>query len=275
MSNAPLWRVDSVPDARDPRLAPYRDLTDVELRRSVEARNGLFMAEGLLVIERAVSMGLVIESVLSAPKWLNRLATILSDWPGTIYVADDEILREVTGYRVHRGALACVRRPPIPPLADIAEASGDLLVLGDLVDHTNVGLSMRSAAALGVSGAVLSPACADPLYRRAVKSSMGAVLALPWTRAERWPDDLGSLGSRALVALTPDPAAPVLDEVLDRMGRSGVALVVGSEGPGLSDGELDLCHERARISMDAGVDSLNVAAAVAVACYALRMRRIR
>ena len=273
MSHAVAWHLEPVSDPTDVRLTAFRDLTDVDLRRALEARSGLFMAEGLLVIERVASMGLTIDAVLTAPKWLDRLARILPDFSGPIFVGDEEVLRQVTGYRVHRGALACVQRPPVHPLSHLVSAPGDLLVLGDLVDHTNVGLAMRSAAALGVAGAVLSPACADPLYRRAVKSSMGAVLALPWTRAENWPDDLERLGARSVVALTPDPDAPLLDEVLRRSGHSDVALVVGSEGPGLSMGEFARCQERARIAMDAGIDSLNVAAAVAVACYALRMRR--
>ena len=273
MSPAVAWHLEPVSDPTDVRLTAFRDLTDVDLRRAIEARSGLFMAEGLLVIERVASMGLAIDAVLTTPKWLDRLARILPDFSGPIFVADEEVLRQVTGYRVHRGALACVQRPPVQPLSQLVSAPGDLLVLGDLVDHTNVGLAMRSAAALGVAGAVLSPACADPLYRRAVKSSMGAVLALPWTRAENWPDDLERLGARSVVALTPDPDAPLIDEVLRRSGHSDVALVVGSEGPGLSAGEFARCQERARIAMDAGIDSLNVAAAVAVACYALRMRR--
>lgn len=263
----------------DPRLSAYRDLTDVQMRSAREPREGIFMAEGLLVIERCVTAGLSIKSVLTAPKWIERLSRILPEFSGPVYVAPEELLRELTGYRVHRGALACVGRPPSRHVADVAALDGDLLVLGDLVDHTNVGLSMRSAAALGIVGAVLSPACADPLYRRAVKSSMGASLTLPWARADAWPEVLTDLGDRAVIALTPDASAPDLRVAVAAADIGGgadtrsVALVVGSEGPGLDPRHQRMCDARARIPMQGDVDSLNVAAAVAVACYALRMRR--
>lgn len=262
-------------DIADPRIAAYRDLTDVQMRSSAEPSEGIFMAEGLLVIERCITAQLAIKSVLTAPKWLDRLATILVDFTGPVYVVEEESLRGLTGYRVHRGALACVERPPAQHVATIAALDGDLIVLGDLVDHTNVGLSMRSAAALGVVGAVLSPACADPLYRRAVKSSMGAVLTLPWARGDTWPGLLAELGDRRVVAMTPDPTAPDLHDVLAVGDDRAVALVVGSEGPGLDPAAMRECDTRARIPMDGDIDSLNVAAAVAVACYALRMRRRR
>lgn len=260
-------------DIADPRLAAYRDLTDMQMRSAIEPREGFFMAEGLLVIERCVTAGLPIMSVLTAPKWLDRLSVVLGDFTGPVYVVAEEPLRELTGFRVHRGALACVHRPDARRLADIASLEGDLIVLGDLVDHTNVGLAMRSAAALGLAGAVLSPACADPLYRRAIKASMGAVLTLPWARGHAWPDLLASLGDRTVLALTPDPSAADLADVLASADDRPIALVVGTEGPGLDPEAARMCDARARIPMQGDIDSLNVAAAVAVACYALRMRR--
>lgn len=261
-----------VSTAADPRLAAFRDLTDVDMRRTLEPDTGIFMAEGLLVIERVVAAGLAIESVLTAPKWLDRLGECLGDWPGPTYVLEEEQLRDLTGYRVHRGALACVRRPPERDVDDISRRPGDILVLGDLVDHTNVGLAIRSATAMGITGVVLSPRCADPLYRRAIKLSMGAVITTPWARSREWPVSSSDLAGRPLVALTPDPTAPALDVAL-RSCAGDVALVAGGEGPGLSADEQAMCDVRARIPMESGIDSLNVAAAVAVACYALRMWR--
>ncbi|MGI9197347.1 MAG: TrmH family RNA methyltransferase [Candidatus Nanopelagicales bacterium] len=266
--------VERVDDGADVRLDPYRSLTDMDLRRRIEPEGGYFMAEGHLVIARAAALGLRIESVLTAEKWLDRLAVDLAGWSGPVYVADDELLREITGYRVHRGALAMVRRPATHSLADVTATCGPLLILEDLVDHTNVGLAFRSAAALGIAGVVLSPGCADPLYRRAVRTSMGAVLELPWARAEAWPADLRAL-QRRIVALTPDPAAPALDQALSAGEATPMALLVGSEGPGLSASAREAASSLARIPMDAGIDSLNVAAAIAVACYALRMQGAR
>lgn len=266
--------VEHIEDGTDVRLDPYRSLTDMDLRRRVEPEGGYFMAEGHLVIARAAALGLRIESVLTAEKWLDRLAVDLAGWSGPVYVADDELLREITGYRVHRGALAVVRRPPTRRLDDVTATTGTLLILEDLVDHTNVGLAFRSAAALGIAGVILSPGCADPLYRRAVRTSMGAVLELPWARAEAWPADLRSL-RRRIVALTPDPAAPPLDQALSAGGATPIALLVGSEGPGLSAAAREAASSLARIPMDGGIDSLNVAAAIAVACYALRMQGTR
>ena len=275
MTHVPRWRCERVGDLRGAELDAYRHMTDVDLRRAWEPDAGVFMAEGLLVIERAVRTGLEVQSVLTAPRWLDRLTGVLGDWDGVVYVADEELLRDLTGYRVHRGALACVRRPPPLHIADVIGLDGDLLVLGDLVDHTNVGLAFRSAAALGIVGVILSPVCADPLYRRSVKSSMGAVLAIPWARARAWPGCLHDLGGRHTIALTPDPNAAPLAQALAGHGGRRTALVVGAEGPGLGLDELAACEVRAGIPMQSGIDSLNVAAAVAVACYALGMERQR
>lgn len=266
------WELVNVDNLADPRIDAYRDLTDMELRLRQEAQGGHFMAEGLLVIERAAQLGLDIQSVLTAPKWLDRLASVLATWSGPVYVTDDA--QAVTGYRVHRGALAEVRRPVPCDTADLLRSGGNLLLLEDLVDHTNVGLAFRSAAALGICGVLLSPGCADPLYRRAVKVSMGAVLALPWARSHDWAADLRTIArNRDLIGLTPDGTVPTLEQALADASGASTALLLGTEGTGLSALARSHVTSLARIPMEAGVDSLNVAAATAVACYALRMSR--
>ena len=268
------WEPIVVDDLDDPRVDGYRHLTDMDLRLKQEADGGHFMAEGMLVIERAARLGLDIRSVLTAPKWLDRLAVILATWSGPVYITDDA--QAITGYRVHRGALALVRRPKPREVAEFVASEGDLLLLEDLVDHTNVGLAFRSAAALGIAGVVLSPGCADPLYRRAVKVSMGAVLALPWARSHDWAADLRAIArDRRLIGLTPDERAPTLERALGDASRPSSALLLGTEGAGLSALACAQAGSLARIPMEAGIDSLNVAAATAVACYALRMSRER
>jgi tRNA G18 (ribose-2'-O)-methylase SpoU len=206
--------------------------------------------------------------VLCERKWLGGLEVALEAHDCPVYVADPDVLRAVTGYRVHRGALASMQRRPLPSLRTLLEGARRVVVLEDLVDHTNVGAVFRNAAALGVDAVVVSPACADPLYRRSVKVSMGTVLAVPWTRAEDWPgalDDLRSLGFR-LLAMSPDPSGvplPAADLA------PPVAVLLGTEGDGLTAAAIDRCDGSVRIPMAGGVDSLNVAAASAVVLYAL------
>ena len=259
--------------ADDPRLADFVGLTDVALRRRREAQHGLFIAEGEKVIIRAVAAGYPLRALLTAPRWLDGLADVLATWPGPVYVAADDVLEQVTGFNVHRGALAALDRLPLPSLPAVCAAATRLVVLEGIVDHTNVGAIIRSAAGLGFDGLVLDPRCADPLYRRAVKVSMGAVFALPWTRCARWPGDLDVLREHGfrLIALTPDPSAVPLTDV-GRGADDRVALMLGTEGAGLSRHALAACDVRARIPMHAEVDSLNVATAAAIACYELVRR---
>ena len=258
--------------ADDPRLGDYVRLRESSLRRSLESERGLFIAEGEKVIRRAVEAGHRPRSFLLAPRWLPGLADVLDRWPEVdVYVVDEAAAEEVTGFHVHRGALASLHRADLPPVADVLRADR-LVVLEDVVDHTNVGAILRSAAGLGWDGALLSPRSADPLYRRAVKVSMGAVFALPWTRFPSWreaPAVLEGAGFTS-VALTLAPDSEDLDVVADRLrGTAKVAVLLGTEGAGLSDHWAGSATVRARIPMRAGIDSLNVAAAAAVACYAL------
>ncbi|MEI6621453.1 MAG: RNA methyltransferase [Actinomycetes bacterium] len=260
----------SIDDADDPRVHEYTRLTDVALRRVREPAEGLFLAEGQTVIERALDAGFVPRSALMEDKWLAGLSDALGKHDVTVYLADQATLKQVIGYRLHRGALAAFTRRPLPPVQAVLARARLVVVLEDLVDHTNVGLIFRSAAGLGADAVLVSPQCADPLYRRSVKVSMGAVFTVPWTRAEPWPwvlDDLATAGYRR-VALTPaSDAQDLRGWRADPDGR--VALLLGSEGPGLSPAALNRVDARVRIPMKGGVDSLNVATAAALAVYTL------
>ena len=260
-----------VDDPDDPRLADYRDLRDVQLRRSLEAEHGIFLAEGEKVVRRAVEAGYRPRSFLMAPRWLDGLADVLAaDAP--CYVVSEALAEQVTGFHVHRGALAALERRPLPSVAEVLARARTVLVLEDVVDHTNVGAAFRSGAALGVDAVLLAPRCADPLYRRAVKVGMGAVFSLPWTRLEDWYGALPSLSDAGFttVALTlAEDAVPIEDAVA---GVDRLALVLGTEGHGLSPRWQESADRRAVIPMQAGIDSLNVAAACAVACYVARGR---
>ena len=257
--------------ADDPRLGDYVRLRESSLRRSLESERGLFIAEGEKVIRRAVEAGYRPRSFLLAPRWLAGLDDVLARWPDVdVYVVDEAVAEQVTGFHVHRGALASLHRGDLPPVSDLLSRDR-LVVLEDVVDHTNVGAILRCAAGLGWDGALLSPRCADPLYRRAVKVSMGAVFALPWTRLPGWREAPALLAEAGFstVALTLADDSEDLDRVAARLGGTGkVALLLGTEGAGLSDHWASTATVRARIPMRAGIDSLNVAAAAAIACYA-------
>ncbi len=264
-------RVD-VASPDDPRLGDYVRLRESSLRRSLESEQGLFIAEGEKVIRRAVEAGHRPRSFLLAPRWLAGLEDVLARWPGVdVYVVDEAVAEQVTGFHVHRGALASLHRDDLPPVGELL-GFRRLVVLEDVVDHANVGAILRSAAGLGWDGALLSPRCADPLYRRAVKVSMGAVFALPWTRLPSWREAPGLLRDAGLttVALTLADDAVDLDQVAHGLAADErVAVLLGTEGAGLSGHWSSSATLRARIPMRAGIDSLNVAAAAAVACYAL------
>ncbi len=256
-----------ISDPADPRLADYRDLRDVELRKHLEAEHGLFLAEGEKVVRRAVEAGFAPRSLLMAPRWVDGLADVLARTDAPCYVLSESMAEEVTGFHVHRGALASLERRPLPPVADVLAGARSVLVLEDIVDHTNVGAILRSGAALGFDAVLLSPRCADPLYRRAIKVAMGAVFTMPWTRLPDWYDALPDLTAAGFttVALTLAPDSTPIEEAVAGVDR--LALVLGSEGHGLSSRWEQSADRRAIIPMREGIDSLNVAAATAVACY--------
>ena len=261
----------AVDDITDERLLPYTKLTDMQLRARIEPEEGIFLAEGEMVILRALAAGFEPISAFMEPKWLPGLESELTRYECPVFLADEAVLKAVTGYRLHRGALAAFSRKPLPLVADVLAGARFVIVLENLVDHTNVGLIFRSAAGLGADAVLVSPQCADPLYRRSVKVSMGAVLTTPWTRAEPWPwilEDLANQGFER-VALTPSAAAANLRTWSPRSDEGRVALLLGSEGPGLSDDVFTRVDTLLRIPMTERVDSLNVAAAAAIACYAL------
>ncbi len=269
-------------DPADARLADYVRLRDTSLRRHLESTHGLFIAEGEKVIRRAIEAGYRPRSFLLAERWLPGLADVLRRWPDApVYVVSEAMAEEVTGFHVHRGALASLHREIRHTVAELL-LTERLVVIEDVVDHTNVGAVLRNAAALGWDGVLLSPRAADPLYRRSVKVSMGAVFSLPWARLADWataPELLRAAGFTT-VALTLAEDAVDLAEVAGRLrpaprdleaGRHGtkVAVLLGTEGAGLSQRWTAAADVRAVIPMQAGIDSLNVAAASAIACYVL------
>jgi tRNA G18 (ribose-2'-O)-methylase SpoU len=261
-----------IADPDDPRLADYRDLRDVELRKHLEAEHGLFLAEGEKVVRRAVEAGHRPRSFLMASRWLPGLADVMSTTEAPCYVVSEALAEEVTGFHVHRGALASLERRPLPSVDEVLADARSVLVLEEIVDHTNVGAIFRSGAALGFDAVLLAPRCSDPLYRRSVKVAMGAVFALAWTRLPDWYGALPALTDRGFttVALTLASDAVPVEEAVAGVGR--LALVLGSEGHGLSARWEQTADRRAIIPMTGGIDSLNVAAATAVACYVAARR---
>ena len=257
----------AVTDPADPRIHDYVGLTDVALRRVREPAEGLFMAESLPVIERALAAGYRPRSLLTESRWLPDVDDLLARFVVTAprFVASPDVIAATTGFKMHRGPMAAMARRPLPPVAAVVAEANLVVVLAGLVDHTNVGAVFRSAAALGVDAILVTPQCADPLYRRSVRVSMGAVFAVPWTRTTNWEADLSGFTTAALT-----PAGDAQDlAVVAASSPDRLALVVGSEGPGLDSTDQERADLRVRIPMAAGVDSLNVAASVAVAVYAL------
>lgn len=296
-------RID-IADPDDPRLADYVALRDASLRRSLESKRGLFIAEGEKVIRRALAAGYAPRSFMLAQRWLPGLADVLAPHAGVpTYVVSEALAERVTGFHVHRGALASLHRRPPTPMAEllgvrrlvVAEDTVDhtnarcskkysapdpthelrkrsrIAVLEGLTDHTNVGACFRSAAAMGVDAVLVTPTCADPLYRRSVRVSMGTVFQVPWTRIDDWPAGIQQLKDAGYVVagMTLGEDAITLDELVAE-DHENLALVFGSEGHGLTPQTDRLLDRRVTILMMHGVDSLNVAASSAVAFYATR-----
>lgn len=265
----------------DPRLDAYARLTEVHLRSKLEPEKALFIAESGKVIERALEAGMQPLSVLLEAKLLPSLASTLESLEAShpdvpIFVAPHEELAQLTGFELTRGALAAFRRPALPSVAQVVENARLIAVLEDITNHTNVGAIFRSAAALGVDAILVTPSCYDPFYRRAVRVSMGTVFQIPWTRigdeARNWATEgvplLHSLGfETAAMALSDDALS--LDDVRLKSCKK-LAVVLGTEGDGLCANTIAHCDHVVRIPMARGVDSLNVAAASAVAFWELR-----
>jgi tRNA G18 (ribose-2'-O)-methylase SpoU len=277
-----LPAIATIDEPTDQRLADYRDLTDTVLRRRVEPEGGLFIAEGELVVRRALDAGHTLRSLLLAENRLGPVQDLVDRVAANetpVYVAAMPVLQALTGFHVHRGVLAAVHRRQeltVPELLGGARgrpAPTRVCVLEELSNPTNLGAVFRSAAALGIEAVLLAPTCGDPLYRRSVRVSMGEVFALPYARLPDWPGGLEVLRERGfrLLALTPDPTATSLDSLVPAP-TDRVAVLLGAEGPGLSAKVLDAADLLVRIPMAGGVDSLNVAAAAAVAFWVVGRR---
>jgi len=264
-----------VTDPADPRLSDFVGLTDVALRRRIEPEHGLYLAESEKVIRRALAVGHRPRALLMAQRWLDDLADVVAaaEQAGVpVYVGEHDVIEQLTGFHLHRGALASMERPPLRPVADVLAGARRVLVLEDVVDHTNVGAVFRSAAALGMDAVLVTPRCADPLYRRSIRVSMGTVFQVPWTRVAPWPDGVATLrdtGFTVAALALAEHAVPLDALAADPPER--LALVLGTEGDGLSSRTLAAVDLAVTIPMAGGVDSLNVAAAGAVAAWALRL----
>ena len=284
-----------ITDPTDPRLDDYVRLRDVNLRKHLESERGLFIAEGEKVIRRALAAGYPPRSFLLAERWLDSLSDVLANHDQIpIYRVTEGLAEQVTGFHVHRGALASLHRQlrhTVDDLLTVAEDGtvedpgeqhrvdgagrsrhhGRIAILEDLVDHANVGAVFRSAAALGFDAVLVTPRCADPLYRRSIKVSMGTVFQIPWARIDPWPDGMQRLKDAGyLVAgMSLGEESITLDELRDR-DIAMLALVFGTEGHGLTPKTDRMVDTRVRIPMMNGVDSLNVAASSAVAFYTTR-----
>ncbi|MGI9051952.1 MAG: TrmH family RNA methyltransferase [Ilumatobacteraceae bacterium] len=268
-----MGEVVHLDDADDPRLVDYVRLADPEARRRQE-RDELFIAEGVTAIERLLTSGHRVRSVLLTPKAHARLADRLTELDAPVYVAPQEVLARTVGFDLHRGAVAAADRQPLSSVDEVAELSRRLAVLEGLNDPENVGAIARSARALGIDGLVLDPTCIDPYYRRTIRVSMGEVLHLRVARAASWPADLDRLRAHGFEAwaLTPDPSA---DDLFANAVPDRVAVLLGAEGGGLSPGALDAADRQVRIPMAPGADSLNVGHAAAIAFARLRSGEVR
>lgn len=266
-----VYRID---DPDDPRVHEYLHLTDVALRTRTEPASGIYLAESAKVIRRALAAGHRPISYLMAERWLEDMADVVADADRLgvpVYVGDKRVLAEITGFHLHRGAIAAMHRPPPNDAMELVRSARRVVVLEDVVDHTNVGAIFRSAAGLGIDVVLVTPRCADPLYRRSVRVSMGTVFQVPWARIDPWPGSVRTLQDAgftvASLALS-DGAVPLDELAADPPQR--LALVLGTEGDGLRSATVAASDLVVRIPMSAGVDSLNVAAASAVAFWALR-----
>nr|WP_304660408.1 RNA methyltransferase [Arthrobacter sp. zg-Y238] len=258
--------------ADDPRVYDYTSLTDTSLRKRREPEEGMYIAESSKVLRRAVDAGHRPRSFFLAEKWLPDLADVLARFPDVpAYVGTPEVLEQITGFHLHRGALAAMERPAPLDLPGLLGTARRIAVLEDIVDHTNIGAIFRSAAALQVDAVLVTPRCADPLYRRAIRVSMGAVFQVPWVRLTDWPGQLEQLREAGFVtaALALREDSLTLDELSARRDER-LALVLGTEGDGLAEATLAGVDLAVRIPMSGGVDSLNVAAASAVAFWECR-----
>lgn len=269
MSAARPVHVVDVEDPADPRLDDFRDLNSVDRRPDLPSGKGLVIAEGVLVVQRLLASRFTPRALLGTDRRLRELAADLEGCAAPFYRASAEVMAEVVGFHLNRGVLASASRPPELAVADVVDGARTIAVLEGVNDHENLGSIFRNAAGLAVDAALFGVGCADPLYRRAVRVSMGHALLVPYAWAPDWPRDLELLrrnGFRVL-ALTPDPAAVALADAMAELSDDKVAILVGAEGPGLTESAMRASDVRVRIPMSRGTDSLNVATAAALAFY--------
>lgn len=261
--------VQDVTDPDDPRLDDFRDLNSVDRRPDLPTGKGLVIAEGVLVVQRMLASRFVPRALLGTDRRLTELRDDLAGTPAPYYRAPADVMAQAIGFHLNRGVLAAASRVTEPAVAQVVDGARTVAVLEGVNDHENLGSIFRNAAGLGVDAVVFGSGCADPLYRRAVRVSMGHALLVPYARATDWPGDLVRLKESGfrLLAMTPQGDARSLPDVLATVRDESVALLVGAEGPGLSPAALRISDMRVRIPMSRGTDSLNVATAAALAFY--------
>ncbi len=261
--------VIDITDPADPRVDDFRDLNSVDRRPDLPTGRGLVIAEGVLVAQRMLASRFRPHALLGTDRRLTELAGYLEAAELTFYRATAEVMAQVVGFHLNRGVLAAARRPAELTVAGVLAGARTVAVLEGVNDHENLGSVFRNAAGLGVDAVVFGAGCADPLYRRAVRVSMGHALLVPFARVQNWPADLKLLRDNGfrLLAMTPDPQAGALADVMDALGADKVAILVGAEGPGLTETVMRASDVRVRVPMSRGTDSLNVATAAALAFY--------
>ncbi|OBF04103.1 rRNA methyltransferase [Mycobacterium sp. ACS4054] len=261
--------VQDVDDPDDPRLDDFRDLNSVDRRPDLPSGKGLVIAEGVLVVQRMLASRFTPHALLGTERRLGEIAAELAGNAAPFYRASADVMAQVVGFHLNRGVLAAARRVPEPGVAELLDHARTVAVLEGVNDHENLGSIFRNAAGLGVDAVVFGGGCADPLYRRAVRVSMGHALLVPYARATDWPAELATLKDKGfrLLAMTPDTRACALPEAMAAARDERVAVLVGAEGPGLTPATLRMSDVRVRIPMSRGTDSLNVATAGALAFY--------
>ena len=261
--------VIDISDPDDPRVDDFRDLNSVDRRPDLPTGKGLVIAEGVLVAQRMLASRFTAHAFLGTDRRLTELGDDLTATAAPFYRASAEVMAEVVGFHLNRGVLAAARRPAELTPAEVLLGARTVAVLEGVNDHENLGSIFRNAAGLAVDGVIFGAGCADPLYRRAVRVSMGHALLVPFARAPNWPAELKELRDNGfrLLALTPNAQARTLGQVMDELTDDPVAVLVGAEGPGLTETAMRACDARVRIPMSRGTDSLNVATAAALAFY--------
>jgi tRNA G18 (ribose-2'-O)-methylase SpoU len=258
-----------ISDPGDARLDDFRDLNSVDRRPDLPGGRGLVIAEGVLVVQRMLASRFAPHALLGTDRRCHELSADLDGSDIPYYRVGAELMAEVVGFHLNRGVLAAARRPAGLTVAEILQGAQTVAVLEGVNDHENLGSIFRNAAGLGVDAVLFGAGCADPLYRRCVRVSMGHALLVPFARCANWPDDLKYLRGSGfrIIAMTPDLAAQPLAFALPALAADRLAILVGAEGPGLTEATMRASDMRVRIPMARGTDSLNVATAAALAFY--------